>query len=59
MGRAGKGYVLGVASSHHFGSWTGKPPVAGAAEGIAKGLDASAWKRLSAGERTKGPRLYD
>ena len=57
--RAGKGYVLGVASSHHFGSWRDKPPVAGRAEDIAKGLDASAWKRLSAGEGTKGPRLHD
>jgi len=57
--RAGKGYVLGVASSHHFGSWRDKPPVAGMAEDIAKGLDASAWKRLSAGEGTKGPRLHD
>ena len=57
--RAGKGYVLGVASSHHFGSWGNKPPVAGTAEDIARGLDASAWKRLSAGEGTKGPRLHD
>ncbi len=57
--RAGKGYVLGVASNHHFGSWGDKPPVAGTAEDIAKGLDASAWKRLSAGEGTKGPRLHD
>jgi SRSO17 transposase len=56
---AGKGYVLGVASSHHFGSWGDKPPVAGMAEDIAKGLDASAWKRLSAGEGTKGQRLHD
>jgi SRSO17 transposase len=57
--RAGRGYVLGVASSHHFGSWGDKPPVAGTAEDIAKGLDASTWKRLSAGEGTKGPRLHD
>jgi SRSO17 transposase len=57
--RAGKGYVLGVASSHYFGSWIDKPPVAGTAEDIATGLDASAWKRLSAGEGTKGPRLHD
>jgi SRSO17 transposase len=57
--RAGKGYVLGVASSRHFGSWGDKPPVAGAAEAIAKGLDASAWGRLSAGEGTKGPRFHD
>jgi SRSO17 transposase len=57
--RAGKGYVLRVASSHHFGSWGDKPPVAGTAEDIARELDASAWKRLSAGEGTKGPRLHD
>jgi len=57
--RAGKGYVLGVASNHHFGSWGDKPPVAGTAEDIAKRLDASAWKRLSAGEGTEGPRLHD
>lgn len=58
--RAGKGYVLGVASSHHFGSWgKDKRPVAGTAEAIAEKLDASAWTRLSAGEGTKGPRLHD
>ncbi len=27
--RACKGYVLGVKSDHHFGSWSGKPPAAG------------------------------
>lgn len=27
--RAGKSYVLGVNANHHFGSWIGKPPVAG------------------------------
>jgi len=57
--RAGKGYVLGVAASHHFGSWHGKPPVAGTAVEIAQGLDPSAWRRLSAGEGTKGARLHD
>ena len=57
--RAGKGYVLGVASSHHFRSWGDKSPVAGTAEAITKWLDPSAWKRLSAGEGTKGPRLHD
>ena len=56
--RAGKGYVLGVASSHRFGSW-GKPAIAGTADEIARDLDAPAWKRLSAGEGTKGPRLHD
>jgi SRSO17 transposase len=57
--RAGKGYVLGVNSSHPFSSWGNKPPVAGTAEEIAKALPASAWVRLSAGDGTKGPRLYD
>jgi SRSO17 transposase len=57
--RAGKGYVLGVNATHPFNSWTGKPAVAGTAEAIARGLDPAAWRRLSAGEGTKGPRLHD
>jgi SRSO17 transposase len=57
--RAGKGYVLGVNGSHSFNSWGGKPPAAGTAEAVAHGLDPTAWRRLSAGEGTKGPRLYD
>ena len=57
--QAGKGYVLGVNSSQQFHSWLGKPPVSGTAEAIAHGLAPSAWQRLSAGEGTKGPRLYD
>jgi SRSO17 transposase len=57
--RAGKGYVLGVTSDHTFNSWGRKPVVAGTAEAIARGLKPKAWKRLSAGEGTKGARLYD
>jgi SRSO17 transposase len=57
--RAGKGYVLGVNATHPFNSWTGKPAVAGTAEAIARGLEPAAWRRLSAGEGTKGPRLHD
>lgn len=57
--RACKGYVLGVKSDHHFGSWAGKPPVAGTAREIAHGLEPDAWQRLSAGEGTKGARLHD
>jgi SRSO17 transposase len=57
--RAGKGYVLGVNATQPFTSWIGKPEVAGTAEEIAQGLDPTAWRRLSAGEGTKGPRLYD
>ena len=29
--KAGKGYVLGVNSNHHFGTWKGKPRIAGTA----------------------------
>ena len=57
--RAGKGYVLGVNANHHFGSWAGKPSIAGTADEIARSLDPSAWRRLSAGEGTKGARLHD
>lgn len=57
--RACKGYVLGVKSDHHFGSWAGKPPVAGTAVEIANGLEPDTWQRLSAGEGTKGARLHD
>jgi len=57
--RAGKGYVLGVASNHSVTSWGKTKPVAGTAESIARGLRPSDWKRLSAGDGAKGPRLYD
>jgi len=57
--RACKGYVLGVKSDHHFGSWSGKPSVVGTAQEIARDLDPSAWQCLSAGEGTKGARLHD
>jgi SRSO17 transposase len=57
--KAGKGYVLGVAANHVFRSW-GKPrPVGGTAADIAQHLPESAWRRLSAGEGTKGQRLHD
>jgi len=57
--RAGKAYVLGVNSSHHFRSWSAKRAVAGTAEEIARTLPHSAWRRLSAGAGTKGARLHD
>jgi len=57
--RAGEGYVLAVNATHPFNAWIGKPAVAGTAEAIAADLDPAAWRRLSAGEGTKGPRLYD
>jgi SRSO17 transposase len=57
--RAGKGYVLGVASNHSVTSWGKTKPIAGTAESVAQGLAPSDWKRLSAGDGVKGPRLYD
>ncbi len=57
--RAGKGYVLGVNATDVFSSWIGKPAVNGTAETIAQGLAPSVWRCLSAGDGTKGPRLYD
>ncbi|WP_376700352.1 IS701 family transposase [Bradyrhizobium archetypum] len=54
--RAGKGYVLGVNSTHVFRSWGKRPPVAGTAADLARTRRASDWKRLSAGAVTKGPR---
>jgi SRSO17 transposase len=57
--RAGKGYVLGAHATDQFSSWIGKPDVAGTAEQIAQELAPGAWKRLSAGDGTKGARLYD
>jgi SRSO17 transposase len=57
--RSGKGSVLGVSATQPFNAWIGKPEVAGTAEAIARDLQPSAWVRLSAGEGTKGPRLYD
>jgi SRSO17 transposase len=57
--RAGKGYVLGVSATQPFNSWLGKPKVAGTAEEIARDLKSSAWVRLSAGEGSRGERLYD
>ena len=57
--RAGVGYVLGTNATQPFTSWGAKPVVAGTAEQIARGLDPAAWRRLSAGEGTKGPRLSD
>jgi SRSO17 transposase len=57
--RAGRGYVLGVTGAHQVHSWDTLPVVAGTAEEVAKALPAAAWRRLSAGEGTKGPRLHD
>src|SRR5215217_3949771 len=57
--RAGKGYVLGVTAQDQVWSWGKQPALAGPAEEVAAALPSSAWVRRSAGEGTKGPRLYD
>ncbi len=57
--RAGKGYVLGVTGAHHFNSWAKRTAVSGTASEIAEAVPASRRVRLSAGDGTKGPRLYD
>jgi SRSO17 transposase len=51
--------VLGVAKNHSVNSWRKANPIAGTAENVAQCLATSDWSRLSAGEGTKGPRLYD
>jgi SRSO17 transposase len=57
--KAGKGYVLGVAANHVFNSWGKEQFVRGTAATISQDLPKSAWRRLSAGEGTKGARLHD
>ena len=57
--KAGKGYVLGVASNRVFRSWGKRQLVGGTAAKIAQSVPKRAWRRLSAGEGTKGPRLHD
>ena len=57
--RAGKGYVLGTHANQPYNSWINKPRIAGTAQQIAQYLEPAAWQRLSAGEGTKGPRLFD
>jgi SRSO17 transposase len=57
--KAGKGYVLGVPSTHVFHSWGKKQLIGGTAAEIAQNLPKSAWRRLSSGEGTKGLRLHD
>ncbi len=57
--RAGRGYVLGVKGDSRFSARVGKPAVAGTAEAIARGLEPTAWRQLSAGAGLKGARLFD
>ena len=56
--RAATGYVPGVNANHSFRSWGKLLAVAGTAKDIAEALPDNAWRRLSAGEGTKGARLH-
>jgi SRSO17 transposase len=51
----GTGYVLAVACSHRVGTAAGPQR----ADALARRLPRRAWQRLSAGQGSKGPRLYD
>ena len=57
--RAGKGYVLGVNANHPFRSWAKPQAIAGTAKDITENIPETAWRRLSAGDGTKGERLHD
>ncbi len=56
-----KGYVLGTTSRRQYYLWDNKKESVRVttAEELASKLPACRWKRLSAGEGTKGARLYD
>ncbi len=56
--RAAWAIVLGVNANHLFRSWDKPLAVAGKAKDIAEEPD-HAWRRLSAGEGTKGARRHD
>src|ERR1700748_2734076 len=57
--KAGKGYVLGVASNHVFHSWGKQQSIAGTASAIAQSLPKKASRRLPSGAGTQGPRWHD
>jgi SRSO17 transposase len=53
------GYVVAVPCSQSVGSGTGYGNTGSRADILAAAAPAQAWKRLSAGDGAKGPRLYD
>jgi len=53
------GYVVAVPCSQSVGSGTGYGNTGSRADALAAAAPAEAWKRLSAGDGAKGPRLYD
>ena len=59
--KAGRGYVLGVASNHVFYAWGKKLFAGGSAADIAQSLpqERLAAALIAAGEGPQGPRLHD
>jgi len=55
----GRPFVLAVATNEPLWALTDRGPQQVAAADIAAALPAGRWERLSAGEGSKGPRLYD
>jgi SRSO17 transposase len=53
------GYVVAVPCSQSVGPGTGYGSTGSRADTLAAAAPAEAWKRLSAGDGAKGPRLYD
>jgi SRSO17 transposase len=53
------GYVVAVPCSQSLGSGIGYGNTGSRADALAAAAPAPAWKRLSAGDGAKGPRLYD
>jgi SRSO17 transposase len=53
------GYVVAVPCSQSTGAGTGYGNTGSRADALAAAAPAQAWKRLSAGDGAKGPRLYD
>jgi SRSO17 transposase len=53
------GYVVAVPCSQSTGPGTGYGNTGSRADALAAAAPAQAWKRLSAGDGAKGPRLYD
>jgi SRSO17 transposase len=53
------GYVVAVPCSQSAGTGTGYGNTGSRADAVAAAAPPEAWKRLSAGDGAKGPRLYD
>ena len=53
------GYVVAAPCSQSVGTGTGYGNTGSRADALAAAAPAQAWKRLSAGDGAKGPRLYD